>query len=130
MSTKARGSETRNKQKSDKIVDRIKRKRSLDEKTENKRGKVETVEDDLDESVVVLDESRREEMADKNRRKDLATDLILVMSDPNVMDMLSKDFAKKIIEDMTKKIEEVPERVTETEKRGDTFDARIVKFEQ
>jgi hypothetical protein len=111
------------------IAERLKRKRSLDEKTENKRDRVDTVTDEEED----LNES--EKMAGSNdntggRSKNLADELLLAMSDEKVMNMLSTAFAKKIIEDVNSKIDEVEKRVIVTEKRGDTFDQRIDNFEQ
>jgi hypothetical protein len=63
-------------------------------------------------------------------RGNLAAELIIAMSDPNVMDMLSTAFAMKITQDLNLKIESVEKKVTEIEKRGDSFDERIDLFEQ
>jgi hypothetical protein len=127
---------------SGKISKRIKRKRSLDEKTENKRDRLDEnidleEEDYLTDSTLDLDpeETFSEEMAGSSSSiaggsSNLAADLIKAMSDETVMGMLSSAFAKKISEDMTKKIEEVEMRVIENEKRADQFDQRIDNYEQ
>jgi predicted nucleic acid-binding Zn-ribbon protein len=105
---------------SERIQERIKRKRSLDEKTENKRDKPDI---DLSNS-----ESYEEDMA--KEKLGIKAEIRSAIADDDFLEMLSKAFAKKLTEDLKIEINEVREKGDKTEKRVDDLEIKVDEYEQ
>ena len=130
MSTEPRGPEIKGKQQHSvdlpgRIANRIKRKRSLDEKTENKRDRT-----DQDTDLDLPQEDQETEGMDTTASKSVRSEVRAAIAEPDFLAMLSSAFAKQITEDLKKDINIVKEMGEETDKRVDDLAMRIDEYEQ
>jgi uncharacterized coiled-coil protein SlyX len=108
---------------SDRIQDRIKRKRSLDDKTENKRDKLDLDISDSESNVDLLVDMATEKI-------DIKAEIRSAIADEDFLEMLSKAFAKKLTEELKNEITEVREQGEKTDKRVDDLEIKVNDYEQ
>jgi hypothetical protein len=115
------------------IVERIKRKRSLDDKTENKREKVE--ENSASESAESVFEEEITDMAGSSSSSTSVTGKIrdevkAAIADPSYLKLLSDAFARQITQDLKNEIIEIRVSGEKTDKRVDNLEAQMDEYEQ
>jgi hypothetical protein len=108
---------------SDRIQERIKRKRSLDDKTENKRDKLDLSISDSESNVDLLVDMATEKL-------DIKAEIRSAIADEDFLEMLSKAFAKKLTEELKHEISEVREQGEKTDKRVDDLEIKVDDYEQ
>jgi hypothetical protein len=121
------------------IQKRIKRKRSLDEKTENKRDKLgnsptksgsEDNFSDLDLQEDLATEVMAEPFSSQSTIKsEIRTEIRSAIADPEFLQMLSSAFAKQITSDLKNEIEDIKAKGEETKKEVASNKSRINKVE-
>jgi hypothetical protein len=133
MSTKQRVSKDVNKHPSSIEGKQKKRRRSSKDLIENKREKLEfsTSSDSSDnEGITMANQAEAATSSGRSLGADIRAEIVSALGDQNIIEMLSKAFAKQIVQDLKTEVDELKQQGAETKKRMDTFDSRLDKIEQ